>query len=273
MNEVFLRPLTVGELLDKAFRIYRSKFPTLIGIVASVLIPLVVIRLFAILYASGIAAAIDSILQSFFQLVANVALVAFISCAYLGKTIAFGGSFSLGLKRYWSVWGANLLVGLAVGVPIGLMVVCAATAMADLSWIVIILALPVVVYLSTRWSLVMPAIVLENIGATDGLKRSWSLTDQFFWRVMGTSFAARLLTMLITMLPSYFAAYLFSLSDLPYEAVQVINLFIEQVALLISLPFSQAVVVLIYYDLRVRKEGFDLEVLAGDSNTPIVAPS
>jgi len=34
----------------------------------------------------------------------------------------------------------------------------------------------------------------------------------------------------------------------------------EQIALIFALPFTIAVQVLIYYDLRIRDEGFDLEL-------------
>ncbi|MEW5938565.1 MAG: hypothetical protein AB1750_02785 [Chloroflexota bacterium] len=46
------------------------------------------------------------------------------------------------------------------------------------------------------------------------------------------------------------------------ETMQAVNVAITHAALLISLPFSMAVIVLIYYDLRIRKEGYDLQVLA-----------
>lgn len=254
MNEVYLHPLTVGELLDKAFRIYRSRFAALIGIVAAVLIPESILRLVVILYLGGLSPYAALILQSTIHLLANVVLVVFISHVYLGKTISFGDSYLQGAKRYWSVFGANFIMGLAIFVPL--------LILAFVPCIGLIGGVILAVFLSTKWSLAMPAIIVENVGASDGLRRSWNLTEAFFWRVLGTSFAANLLTLLITMLPTYFAVYLFSLTDISQDIIQIINLLIEQVALLIALPFSQAVIVLIYYDLRVRKEGFDLQVLA-----------
>lgn len=272
MNEVFLRPLTVGELLDKAFRIYRKKFATLIGIVAVVLVPESILRLLIILYAGAASTQLETSLSSFLQIFMVLALVVYISHTYLEKEISLRDSYSQGLKRFWSVFGANFLVGVAIGLPLGIVMICLLTAGA-VSILAILAWLPVAVYISTRWSLAMPAILLENIGASEGLKRSWDLTKDNFWRVMGTSFAAGLLTILITTLPILFADYLFSMTDLPLRVTQIIDLCIEQVAVLLAIPFSRAVIVLIYYDLRIRKEGFDLEVLAVNPETPIVAPS
>jgi hypothetical protein len=272
VNEVYLHPLTVGELLDKAFRLYRARFTALIGIAAAVLIPEGIVRLLAILYLGTTGGSlVTSVMQGFIRLISNIALAVFIAHAYLGKPISFNESFSLGLKRYWSVWGANFLVGLAIGLPVGIVAACGMLTL-GIGTVAIFLAIPLVFFLSTRWSLSMPAILLENMDASSGLKRSWDLTEKFFWRVLGTSFAAGLLTTLITLIPTYFSQYLFGLTDIDSDTVQIINLAVEQLALLIALPFAQAVTVLMYYDLRVRKEGFDLQVLAESSNAPIVSP-
>jgi hypothetical protein len=101
------------------------------------------------------------------------------------------------------------------------------------------------------------------------LKRSWDLTDKYFWRVLGTSFAASLLTLLLTYLPTLFASYILkTFLSVSVEISQVVNVVITQVALLISLPFSTAVIVLIYYDLCIRKEGLDLKIMADELGNP-----
>ncbi len=272
MNEVVLRAMSVGELLDKAFRIYRSKFLLLIAILAVALIPDSLIRLVAIFYFPGsFGSLLTSWAQILIRLIATVSLTVFISYTYLEKPITFQNAFSFGLKRYWSVFGANFLVGIMIGMPIAFVGACIVFTIGSAAVGLIILFLPLIVFFSAKWSMSMPAIVLENLGASDGLKRSWNLTDEYFWRVLGTSFAATLLTWLITLLPSYAFAYLFTMVNLDPKIVQLFSLMIEQVATLIASPFSIAATVLIYYDLRIRKEGFDLQVLAESSNEPIVS--
>jgi hypothetical protein len=43
---------------------------------------------------------------------------------------------------------------------------------------------------------------------------------------------------------------------------------IQQVLNLLVAPFSSIAWILLYYDLRIRKEGFDLEVLAKSMSAP-----
>jgi hypothetical protein len=241
----------------------------LLGIVAAVLIPESILRMFLILYLTPIQQ-IETLISSFFQLFAYLALVVCISQAYLEKNVSLKDSYSRGLKRFWSAFGSNFLVGLAIGAPLILFVICALTA-GNLSILLVLLWVPFAMYLSTKWSLSVAAITVEDIGASEGLKRSWNLTEGHFWRVFGTSFAAGLLTMLLTSLPLFFFTYLFTMANLSSQLTQALSLLVEQVAMLIALPFSVAVTVLIYYDLRIRKEGFDLQVLAESSSAPVVS--
>lgn len=267
MKEVILRPLSVGELLDKAFRIYRMNFLVLIGMAAVVLIPEAVLQTLSVLYFDNATIA-SLISQAFIHLIAYAAMTVFIAHVHVGREISFRDSYGLGLKRYWSIFGANFLMGLAIGAPMILVMLCSMTV-GVLSLVVIMLWLPLAVFLSTRWSLYTPAILAEDIGSSEALKRSWVLTEGYFWRVLGTSFAAGLLAMLITVFPSLISKYVFlSLLSLSYNLVQVINVVIEMAAAMLALPFSIAVIVLIYYDLRVRKEGFDLEVMADTLGSP-----
>jgi hypothetical protein len=266
MNEVVLRAMSVGELLDKAFRIYRSKFALLIGIVAVVMIPESVVRLLLILFLSPQYLQLNVLVSSFFQIFATLALIVCISHTYLEKPITLRDSYSLGLSRFWSVFGANFIIGAVVGIPMAILIFIPIAGAC-----LIFLYIPVVIFLSTRWALAAPSIVTEDIGSSEGLRRSWNLTDGHFWRVTGTSLAASLLTILITTLPTVFFSYLFTALNLDFQIIQIFNLFIEQAATTIALPFSIAATVLIYYDLRIRKEGFDLQVLADASNAPIVS--
>lgn len=258
-----MRALSVGELLDKAFSIYRRRFPLLLSIVAAVLIPNALLQLLGVFFF-GQFQSFAALPQGFLLLLAQVAIVAVVADVYLNKDVSFQSAYAEGSKRYWSVWGAGVVQGLAIGVPFGVIFACAMLT-SGLGLIMVVVAIPFVVFFTTRWSLYMPAIIMENIGATDGLKRSWDMTKDHFWRVLGTSFAASLLTMLLTYLPTLFAQYVFeNLIPVSLEVQQAVNVLITQAALLISLPFSVAVIVLIYYDLRIRTEGFDLMILANE---------
>jgi len=257
-----LRALTVSEILDTALRIYRTHFAVLAGITALMMIPEGLLELgLTLAFSSTEVERLNSSLTTLFTGFAALALIVAISSAYLGDEFAIRSSYSKGFKRFWSVVGANFLKGLAIGIPI-MAFACLIIALPPLGIFVLLAMIPVVIYLTTRWSLSSQAIVLENIDGSAGLRRSWEMTRDYFWRVMGTSFAASLLSYMLTIVPSLFIDSALSFTSMPYELVQVIDLVVQQVGLILVLPFTVAVQVLIYYDLRIRKEGFDLQVRA-----------
>lgn len=250
-----LRALTVGEVLDRAFRIYKMAFVMLVGVVAVMMIPQGILRFISVFYFRD-TRFVDITLSGIFQNLAVVGLVVAISNLNLGKDVTINYAYSQGVKRFWSVIGSNFMVGLAIVLPAFVIGMC--LGLTGLGWLAIILILPIVVFASTRWSLNTSAIVLENIGASAGLTRSWALTKDHFWRVFGTSFAATLLSLLLTLLPSLLTGYFLGLMDVSLQIIDLTGVVMEQISLIFALPFTIAVQVLIYYDLRIRNEGFDL---------------
>ena len=268
MEHPTLRALTVGEILDRAFRIYRTRFIPFMGVVALMLIPESILRFIIVLVWED-NQAVNNILTGIFQNLAMLALIVAISQANLGRECTINAAYGLGSKKFWSVIGSNLLVGLAIGIPAIVVGLCMALVV-PLGVLGILLYLPVVVFLSTRWSLNSSVIVLENVGAIEGLYRSWELTKDHFWRVLGTSFAASLFSLLLTILPYYFVNFLLlDMLGFSTKVVELLGLVVEQVSVALVLPFTVAVKVLIYYDLRIRKEGFDLALRAEEQPDPV----
>jgi hypothetical protein len=268
MNGPFLRALTIGELLDKAFLIYRRRFLLFIGMTAMVLIPDAIMRLLAV------QGSINTLLESVISLVfirpfATVVLIGAISNTYLNQEASFRSILSKSRYRYWSVVLSRFLILIGVIFPMLFLAACVATALLrSQTSLIMILSLPFIFFLLAKWSIANEAIVLEDVGASVGLRRSWNLTTFYFWRVFGTSFAAWLLDLLLAELPLLFANYVFNILNVPLEISQVVKITIGQLTSLIIMPFSTAVAVLIYYDLRIRKEGFDLLVRANEIVTP-----
>jgi hypothetical protein len=263
VDRPILKTLSVPELLDKGFQIYKRHVWLFLSIAALTQIPAMVIESFFLVYFgnNSLGNIAGNLLSPFVQLALTLA----VSNLYLGKEISIRTSYSQSAYKYSSLFWANILIGLAIGVPSAILGIL-------FIWIVpvgilaALFLLPLVVFLSTRWSLSTPAIVLEHVGASKGLGRSWALTEGYFWRVFGTSFAASLLALILSLLPVLFINYLSTeLFQFPYQVVGITNVVVEKLALIFSLPFSVAVNVLIYYDLRIRKEGLDLLEMIGST--------
>jgi hypothetical protein len=198
-----LRPLRLGELLDRAIRLYRANFLTFIGIIAVVYVPLMVLQTAssALLsssmlggfstpeeiftntaYWAGIA---STLILAFVQLIlvqgiATGALTRAVADNYLGKKTGILDAYR-GIGKSWlTLVGALFFVGLVLFVlTIWWLVPC-------IGWFT---GLGMMVFLMAAINpLVPPAVVLENQGVIDAVKRAWSLARRRFWPVIGYIF-------------------------------------------------------------------------------------
>ncbi len=257
MEKPILKPLNIAELLDKVLQLYKRHALLLMLISAVILIPSAIIRSVFLFYFED-TRLVDNALNIFLSPFAELATVAAISSLYLGNDTTVRNAFSTSAKRYWARFRTVLLIGLAM-IPAGLLIFLTSLGGSGFGLIGIIIFLPVVAYLSTRWSLATAAVVLEGVGAVKGMERSWALTEGYFWRVFGTSFAAGLLSLLLSTLPALFVTYLFEeILSVPLKLTMIVSVVMEQLTTIITFPLTLGVTVLIYYDLRIRKEGFDL---------------
>lgn len=257
-----LRPLTIGEILDRAIRIYRSHFVLLISIPLVALVPMTALQV-ASQFLWHTTALVDLLQNAFLQVLVSSALVVAVSRAYLSHPPTLKQAYGAATRHYGSVWGANLLVGLAIILPMVGLACGVITLGPDAGiWmliLIVLLILPYAIFLGTRWNMVLPGILLEDLGVQAGLSRSWSLTTGSFWKVFGTSFAASILVILLAALPQLAVTYGLGLLLPNTDIVLSIQAVVAQVSLIITLPVSIGVMVVLYYDLRVRKEAFDLE--------------
>ncbi len=259
-----LKPLAISDMLDQAFRLYRANFVLLISIVAVLFVPTAILSVVSqLLFHTTLV--VDLIQGFFIQTLATMALILAISRAYLGESVSISEAYGESMHRYFSLLGAALLEGMAVGVPAAVLGCGAAAVGGGLAGIfLILLIVPYAVYMAIRWATAMPCIVVETVGASAGLSRSWALTSGLFWRVLGISTVAGLLTFLVAELPALTIQSGLALVVTSQEATTgpLISALITPLSLILTLPFSMAVIVLLYYDLRVRKEGYDLELRA-----------
>lgn len=129
------------------------------------------------------------------------------------------------------------------------------------------------VWLGTKFSLTPSIIVLENGKVFPSLARSWRLTDGYFWRTFGVQFlvssvvsvASQVVATPISLLASLVPVLFVGVDS---EATMVVATIAAQgVSLLVSVIIGAITVVVIsatsaviYVDLRMRKEGLDLDL-------------
>lgn len=126
-------------------------------------------------------------------------------------------------------------------------------------------------YLSIKFSVASPAMVLENLGVFAAIGRSWSLTRGNFWRLFGINILTAIITSMVAGIFGGIAGALSAIfvvvgSSSPEDIIASLNttyilaMVMSTIAQLLILPFTSSVNALLYIDLRMRKEGLDVEL-------------
>jgi hypothetical protein len=239
-----LRPLSTGEVLDVSFGLYRALFvPLLIVALASRAIPAIMgIYLQAVgglmeHWGLGLAQLFISLFLSAIGVAATTHIVA---GAYLGTDVSADDA----LRQAVGLIGRLLILTMMTSLIIG--------------FGFLLLFVPGLILFSGL-ALSTTVLVLESpISPNNAMNRSWQLTRGSRWKVLLTILVAVLLLLVPTMVVSLMGAFgtlvgLWS-KFMPLVLVGVLQIFVY--------PFFYIVITVLYYDLRVRKEGFDLELLA-----------
>jgi hypothetical protein len=227
--------MSFAELLDAAFRIVRDHFGLLVGITSAVYIPFAVMSAIA-MPANGqfvLGPLVSMLVLALVVLpIGSVALTYAVGEIYLGRQTSILRSFRVALRLIVPLMGTMMLVYL--GVIVGLL----------------LLVIPGL-YLSLTWILASPIVVLEGVYGTRALGRSRMLMQGNKWRGIGILLLGWIIvTVLDTVL-----GYVFGL-------IPMLGPVGQGLAQAIGVAYSTVVLVLLYFDVRCRKEAFDLEHLA-----------
>jgi len=243
MADYQLRPLSIGEILDGALVLLRRHFTLVLGIaVVCEGIP-TAMDVYIDLTGGGSQNPGLSLLDRLLTLVGSVlvtgATVRVVSEAYLGRTPLFGDAMRFAGSRFGTILGANIMSGFL-------------TVLAILA-----LVIPGIV-VACGYSVAAEAAALESGSASEALRRSWDLTKGFKWKALALGVVSIGLILVV-----YLGAGV--LGGIMGEVVGGLDAVLAVLAACVSLliyPVISCVFTLFYYDLRVRKEGFDLEMLS-----------
>ncbi|NEQ99987.1 MAG: hypothetical protein F6K30_25350 [Cyanothece sp. SIO2G6] len=121
----------------------------------------------------------------------------------------------------------------------------------------------IIIRFFSRWFVAeVPLAVEPRITGTESIKRSWALTEQSVGRLQLVAVIAFMITIPVTLLTGYLPLIVeFVLPDLAASgAFNVISFLLSIAGGMLLLPFWQVIKAVIYYDLRSRQEGLDLEL-------------
>ena len=124
--------------------------------------------------------------------------------------------------------------------------------------------------------LTIPIVVLEKKGGSAALRRAWDLVRRYFWRVLGFVLLLMIFCQIIITGPTTLVQFLLTsaLANTEDVAAQTImqSIILSIVGLIFGLlynPLQFTAFTLLYFDLRVRTEGFDLAILAQQASSEV----
>ena len=236
----------------------------------------------AVVVPSGLTALV---LAFIVQILLTGLLTAVVGRSVLGDRITAGEAWRIARPRLPALLLATLLTGLALMGPwAGLVAVLIVLGTAGapggvliaIGFLGVIASVVLDVWFWTMFSMSAAAVVLERQGPAQALGRSWRLVRRSFWRVFGILVLAAIIVLVassILRLPFTVISAAFSSGSAPLaEAIKpsvaslVIGAVGSIVAGAITQPISAGVTVLLYVDLRMRREGLDLALQTATSD-------
>ncbi len=223
-----------------------------------------------ILFASLLPLAFGMLYQIVFQPILQGALARAVSQRYLERAVSVGDSFGTALRRAPALIVAQLVpfsIGLLTfGAMAGLFFGAVSTDTTFLPLLLLgffvsgLLVFVLTIFLTVRFLFSSQAVVLEERGPIQAIKRSWRLTQDYFWRTLGYVIVIGLLLAIVGAITGGViqgVVQLFLATNL--QLVLLISTVISAVVEVCVTPFGMIAYTLMYYDLRIRKEGFDLQ--------------
>ena len=260
-----IRPMGLADILDGSIRMYRHNFGSFLGIVAIAWAPALALQLFSThwfmsVFMTGPQPDTDALpllagLGGMFLAsvavyaiavpLAEGALIWAISKRYLGQAVTITDAYRVVLSKFGQILLAIVLTALIAVVGLAFCVI------------------PGLVF-AFMLSFTIPEVVLGNRSAVDAIRRSWELVSFDFWKAALTLFV---LGLLVAMLGGALAAPSQFITLLPVHPDSMILLYtlsggVRALIQVVLQPVQIIGTILLYYDFRIRKEGFDIQLLA-----------
>ena len=273
-----LQPMGFTDILDGMFSFYRSHLRLFLAIVAVYLVLGFGVDQISVFLLETDAMPGTSVVILVFTTLFSFAVSTFVAAGlayasayvYLGREITPEAALQRAWQRFWTYLGSFILWSLVVG---GLFIT--------------IIGIPFAIYFSFRWSLYTLPVLFEGTTARNALRRSTELVKGTWWRVFGIILAVSLISFMIYFILEASSGFLLSwmgvteaeeatglldtLRQLFIPTPSEIGWFSYTIRSLVSLsiaaltmPISIIGSTLLYFDLRIRKEAFDIEMRVTD---------
>jgi hypothetical protein len=243
MSDIVYRPRSIPEIIDASIQLFRRSYRELIAITAIGYVPWIAAStLLTRLSATRGTADVDSFLATPVWLVlagtvwfavVSAGCIAAASDAYLGKEPQIASALRRALRRAWPIVAASLVTWVLAGLGLILLIIPG-------------------LYVFARFALSPTIALLEQRSTGESLARASSLSRDRKLHIIGALGAALLIYLVVAATVGLVIGLTGQMALAPVaEAIVTIGIS----------PLIAVVSAVLYYDLRIRAEGFDVELL------------
>jgi hypothetical protein len=252
-------------MLDAAVTLYRARFKSLMFVSAIVVIPVQILSSLVLLSArpdeygfssfgtagpqynesdlalqlgAGVTVLVVGALSTAFVVAACTRIVA---DAYIDQTVTSKVALGNASRRFFAVIAVAFIVALAQFIMTFACIVGMFVPMA-------------------LFAVAVPALILERVGVGPALGRSWNLVKSHFWLTLGLVVTAQFLTTIVS-LGLTAAAELVIRGDSSSTGGVIAQGVAATISALITTAFVATSTVVLYFDLRIRDEAFDVQLM------------
>jgi hypothetical protein len=259
--------MSLGDILDRGLKLLFARFPLVFSISLLVQLPFLVFQLLVpaleqigvgLVMLTVVAALVSAVILG---PIAQAIILYVVMQEYVDRPTTLGRAFNYALSRFGPLLGSVILAGLIIGVGFLLCVLPG-------------------IYFAIVYAFVAQVVVLENRSGMDALNRSKALVAGHWWRVFGVIFLIQFVTACVGGLVGAVLA-----TVLPYQEIipgagplpvvhtanyvnYAVNILVQTLIAILMGAYLGVCQTLLYLDLRIRKEGFDLEMEAQKETLP-----
>ena len=268
-----LHPMELGEILDGALTIFRRHVGLFVKVgIAALWLPValtIYIQLAGGTEQHFVLFFVIQVIAYFAGLFLTAAAIRVISDSYMGRPPELREAISLGASKIWPLFlvgfGKSIIMVLmfaAIGIVVGVAAPAMVRGGSGVAVLFVLLAvvggLWFIAFVLCGYAVTTPVVVLENLnGSFDAFGRSWDLTRGFKRKIFGIACVAFLIIYLPIIVIGGLGGYFRLTSPVIGQAIEVFSAALP----ILVYPLFSCILTLMYYDLRVRREAFDLQIL------------
>jgi hypothetical protein len=274
--------MDIAGLIDRAVRVYRTGFVTLLGIAAIVQVPLALIgaivgqRLtealgpFADFNTSQptqeeLSALVADALPRVISAALVIGVVAFVAGLFLspaliatvarisaGEKPSIGDAYRTAFERLAAIFVGSIVVGVALVALFAVVTLVGVVLASQLGgWIAVLAVVAgavVTIYVGLRWAVWSQVVVVEDRGPLDALSRSWSLMEGSLWRTLALVVITAIATAIAGVVFGVIGAVIGGAFPLGWRSL------IPDLLAILTVSWSPIVLTLLFFDLRARRD-------------------